>query len=536
MKKIVLVVILLSFFIVISARAASVCYNDKYYPAVVRLEETKNGFIAYLGGKFRIVQTKDTSSCPTYTSTYPSAIYDEGSGWKISEKSIVCKSQFDCIDWDETENMDAKKIPPIEMSNEEAIRYSPNLAKWDDLEIEQCVAATFTDGDLIWFGIEFYDGEGTTGIGGFGKYDMKARKIEIVRPSLTINSSIRPLLYDGHSLWFGTYHSWECIGTPPANGLIRYEWKTGKIQSYEGTDDGPCGFLIRDILRKGRYLWVATDFGLSRWDYRKKKWEHFVPTPGEAIPFRCTICQAIYAELLNSLPKENDPEECNNFSNYYEQLTNELEEFYPKFLRGYLLSKTPKEWSGSDLVFLASGSKDFTQLNKEVLSRREISSLDHYIIKGFKEKKCVDPGWRDYLISVALADKGFDNTNSAFGSLCRFEGDEKIGSVGLDFLEKQQPGKTGCINFDLAISLLTRNFDKKSVPILFKLLERFRSDETKFFIISRELDWVTDNKISGGLKFNCFYDDKIPASFSPEKAYSDWMEWWENHKVEYSDR
>ncbi|HNQ77526.1 MAG TPA: hypothetical protein PKJ37_01215 [Acidobacteriota bacterium] len=535
MKRALFFTIFLFFLSWFQTSAASICYSDKYYPAVVKLESTPNGFIAYLGGKFRIVKKKDTCTFPSYTSTYPSVIYEKHMGWKISEKSIVCDSDCDCIDRDKPPNTEAKKIPPIKMSNEEAIKYFPDLAKRDDWEIEQCFAATYADGDLIWFGIEFYDGEGTTGIGGFGKYDVKTGKMEIVRPKLTIHSSIGPIIYDGRSLWFGTYYSFECIGTPPAEGLVKYEWKTGKIQSYEGTDDGPCGFLIRDMLRTGRYLWVATDMGLSRWDYRKQKWDHFVPTPDEATPFRSTTCQAVYAELLNTLPKEYDPKECNNFSSYYEQLTKELEKFYPKFLRDYLLSKPPKEWIGSDLSFLASGSKDFAQLNKEVLSRREISSDDHCIIKGFKEKKCIDPGWRDYLIKVALADKGFDNKNSAFGSLCQFEGDEKVGQLGLDFLERQQPGKTGCMNFDLALSMLTRNFDKRSVPILFKLLERFRSDNTKIFLISRELDWITGNKINGGLKFNCFLDDKIPESYSPEKAYSDWLKWWEIHKKEYSD-
>jgi hypothetical protein len=533
--RVIIISILLLLFSSNTILCGSICYSDKYYPAVVKLEATKNGFIAFLGGKFRIVQKKDTSPYPTYTSTYPAVIYEEGVGWKLSDKTLTCKHDWDCIENDDPPNEDAKKIPPIQVSKEEVIKYIPEAAKWDDWGIGQSITATFVDGNAIWFGIGFYDGEGSTGVGGFGKFNIKTGKIEIIRPQLTIHSSISPMLFDGKSLWFGTYNSYECLGYPPANGLVRYEWKTGEIESFEGKDNGPCGFLIRDLLKQGHYLWVATDLGLSRWDYKKKKWDHFVPTLDAETPFKCTTCESVYADLLNTLPKVYDPKECDNFASYYEQLTQELEKFRPKYLRSYLLSKPPKEWSGSDLAFLAKDSKDFNQLNKEVLSQRETDDMDYHIIGGFRAKKCLDPGWRDYLIKVVYADKGYDSASRAWSSLNEFKNDEIIGNCAKSFLEKLQPGKGGYSNCASVLFAITNNLGKKSVPFLIDLLCKFREDKNKFYFISVALDRETNNNLTRrDLKEVGEYKG-TPASFSPEDICADWMKWWDVHKAEYTD-
>ncbi|HPA27957.1 MAG TPA: hypothetical protein PK747_06455 [Acidobacteriota bacterium] len=519
-------------FLSCSAWPYSICYSDKYYPAVVKLEPTENGFIAYLGGKFRVVNKVGR----TESSTYPAVSY-EGGKWKLSDKVFVCANSLDCIDKDSIKNEDLALIPQIPLSKDDAIKYLPNLAKWDfDWCVEQCVSSIYRNGDTIWFGIGFYDGEGLTGVGGFGRYDIKTKRMEIKRPELILDSSISPIVFDGESLWFGTYYSYECLGTPPSKGIVRYNWKTGEIESFKGKADGPCGFLIRDFLRQGKYLWVATDLGLSRWDFENRKWDHFLPTLDENQPMKSTSCEALYSDLLKSLPQKDDPDACNNFGTYYTQLTHELEKFRPEFLRTFLLSKASKEWTRSDITFLAESSKDFDQLNEEVISKVGIGTYDYEIIAGFdkKKNKSIAPGWREYLLKVVFSDKGALGANLAFGRLFEYKNDEKVGEAALSFLKKQEPGKSGCLNFDLALGLVRNNLRRRCVPIFIEMLDKFQNDPLLFCHISMELDRETKNKFTGLEKFNGLSSD-LPSSFSPEKILTKWMDWWAVHKNEYPE-
>src|SRR3989442_708152 len=81
----------------------------------------------------------------------------------------------------------------------------------------------------------------------------------IRRPAAIRPFSIDSIVHDGESLWLSTIGHYECIGDPPALGLARYEWEMDRLDTFVGRDDGPCGFVVHDLLLDAKYLWVATD-------------------------------------------------------------------------------------------------------------------------------------------------------------------------------------------------------------------------------------------------------------------------------------
>jgi hypothetical protein len=82
-------------------------------------------------------------------------------------------------------------------------------------------------------------------------------------------------LDDGASLWTGD------SGACGPRGLVREDRFGGRTHAFRGTDAGPCGFRVHDLLLRGDTLWVATDLGVSRlrlspddWD----EWTHYALT------------------------------------------------------------------------------------------------------------------------------------------------------------------------------------------------------------------------------------------------------------------
>lgn len=90
-------------------------------------------------------------------------------------------------------------------------------------------------------------------------------------------------LSDGASQWLGLSERRECEVRP--RGLVRYDRVGGEVHAFRGTDSGPCGFLVHDLLLRDDTLWVATDLGVSRrrmssedWD----EWTHYTASPDGA--------------------------------------------------------------------------------------------------------------------------------------------------------------------------------------------------------------------------------------------------------------
>lgn len=285
--------------------SASVCYNEKYFPAVFSLQETKNGIQAQLGGKYSDIKSERS----------PIIKWVDDIGWSSTEK---VKCQF-CMTNAHIQEC-GFDIPSLR---------KPGQSVYIDEKPSACVAHD----KYIWFGINFYKGEGYSGTGGFGRYQLETKKLELHRPPELEDIPIHKVVHDGNHIWAATTRNYECNGHPPALGLIRYDWNKKSLFSYIDKKDGPCGFVIHDLLWRKGFLWVATDIGLSRWDSKNDKWIHYFPDTDNPKRVDTKTCSEIYLELLETLPK--DERWFDEDRSYYQILYEILEKFRPEYVKDY---------------------------------------------------------------------------------------------------------------------------------------------------------------------------------------------------------
>ena len=110
------------------------------------------------------------------------------------------------------------------------------------------------NGSTLWFANTFYDGEGTTGVGGIGSLDLKTGEYNIRHFPEIARWSGSALLVDGPAIWVGLVCRSE--GAPTGGGLLRYHPETGQARRYEVPG------VISSIDRAGEALYLATSIGL----------------------------------------------------------------------------------------------------------------------------------------------------------------------------------------------------------------------------------------------------------------------------------
>ena len=110
-------------------------------------------------------------------------------------------------------------------------------------------------GDRLWFGKHFYDGEGTTGVGGFGYFDTVSGKYVLFSPPEIIDWSVDALLSEGNDLWLALGEFTEGYGR--SGGLLRWNISTGQARRFE------TGCRVHQIIRHGNRLFLATDLGVA---------------------------------------------------------------------------------------------------------------------------------------------------------------------------------------------------------------------------------------------------------------------------------
>lgn len=111
------------------------------------------------------------------------------------------------------------------------------------------------DGNLLWFGLTFYDGEGSRGVGGFGNFDVSTKRFEMNYPPEFADWSVAALLVEPEAIWFSLSRRPE--GAEYSGGLVRWERATGRLQRWP---DAP---LITGITRVGQRLYMATNEGVA---------------------------------------------------------------------------------------------------------------------------------------------------------------------------------------------------------------------------------------------------------------------------------
>ncbi|MEO2004023.1 MAG: hypothetical protein ABGY41_07970, partial [Candidatus Poribacteria bacterium] len=148
---------------------------------------------------------------------------------------------------------------------EELLRYRPAMTGYTQAAIEQHLGPVRVVwrgddlpmrpcGDHVWFGIRFYEGEGVTGLGGFGYFDLAARQYTVFRPQAVADWSVSAL--SGRNvMWMGLVRHPE--GAEQSGGLLRYDAKTAKTKIY------PVTAVITGLHRIPAGIFALTHYGVD---------------------------------------------------------------------------------------------------------------------------------------------------------------------------------------------------------------------------------------------------------------------------------
>lgn len=110
-------------------------------------------------------------------------------------------------------------------------------------------------GRKILFGIQYYDGEGYTGVGGFGYFDIDNHAYELHYIPEIASWSVSAMHVEGNNLWMGLTGNPE--GASYGGGLVRYNLNSGKMVRF----DVPG---VVNVIRRWRgRLYLGTSIGLA---------------------------------------------------------------------------------------------------------------------------------------------------------------------------------------------------------------------------------------------------------------------------------
>jgi hypothetical protein len=131
-------------------------------------------------------------------------------------------------------------------------------------EIESDIGPFVLSGSKVWFASTFYDGEGISGLGAIGIFDIPARKYEMRYLTEIVAWSGSAILLDGDDLWIGLMRRPE--GALYGGGLLRYNTQTGSVSKYALPDVIHTIDLLEDALYCGTShgLYILRDDKLTQ--------------------------------------------------------------------------------------------------------------------------------------------------------------------------------------------------------------------------------------------------------------------------------
>ncbi len=121
--------------------------------------------------------------------------------------------------------------------------------------IAETIGPAQPEGDKLWFGKTFYDGEGNSGVGGFGYFYTSDRQYHLFTPPELADYSVSAIRVEPDAVWLGIFQSGEYGGSPA--GVLRYDRKTQALHRYE-LRDAVYGFTV-----SGKRALMATSSGIA---------------------------------------------------------------------------------------------------------------------------------------------------------------------------------------------------------------------------------------------------------------------------------
>jgi hypothetical protein len=126
----------------------------------------------------------------------------------------------------------------------------------DHYERQEVIGPWQIEDGKIWFGNNYYDGEGMTGVGAFGYFDTSTRRYTLFSPTKVARYEISAILVEPDRVWIALDQFVEDISTSPG-GLVRWNRITHEIQSY------PLEFVVDSIRVEGDSLRLKTRNGYA---------------------------------------------------------------------------------------------------------------------------------------------------------------------------------------------------------------------------------------------------------------------------------
>ncbi len=148
---------------------------------------------------------------------------------------------------------------PLHRPNYEEFAKSRQLRVSDGykerVEFDDHIGPWALEGGNLWFGKSFYDGEGITGIGGFGYFDTTEKKYHLYAAPEIADYSVSAIHVDPEAVWMALVHNGEWGGS--SGGLLRFDRTTNAIRKFEMPDIG------RQFRSAGDRLLLATTSGFA---------------------------------------------------------------------------------------------------------------------------------------------------------------------------------------------------------------------------------------------------------------------------------
>jgi hypothetical protein len=121
--------------------------------------------------------------------------------------------------------------------------------------IDEKIGPAQSEGDKLWFGKTFYDGEGNSGVGGFGYFDASDRQYHLFVPPEIADYSVSAIRVEPDAVWLGIFQFGEYGGSPA--GVLRYDRKAQAIRKYELPD------AVYGLTTSGNRTLLPTSSGIA---------------------------------------------------------------------------------------------------------------------------------------------------------------------------------------------------------------------------------------------------------------------------------
>jgi hypothetical protein len=156
------------------------------------------------------------------------------------------------------------KLYPLPQSTFEAyaklrpadLARNPIAATGNEYERQETIGPHQVEGGKLWFGNDFYDGEGERGVGAFGCFDAATRLYQLYSPPEVAPYEVSAILVEQNVVWLALDHFGEDISTFPG-GLVEWNRSTHAVRSY------PIEFVVSKIARQSGSLRLTTRAGYA---------------------------------------------------------------------------------------------------------------------------------------------------------------------------------------------------------------------------------------------------------------------------------